>query len=250
MRADLSKEPREVSAMFDAVAPRYDRANDLLSGFRDRSWRRATVAALGVIPGDRILDVAGGTGTSAAALADAGADVVCADFSLGMLGVATTRPAPITLVAADATHLPFADQSFDAVTISFGLRNVSDVPSALAEMLRVTRPGGRLVICEFAHPVNRVVRAAYRPYLEHVLPRAARAISPVPEAYSYLSDSIRAWPDRAALATLLAQAGWRRIGSRDLTGGVVALHRAWRPPNALANPLGRDSRRGDALDHL
>ena len=236
MRADMGKDPNEVSAMFDAVAPRYDRANGLLSGFRDRSWRQATVSALGVIPGDRILDVAGGTGTSAAALADAGADVVCADFSLGMLEVATTRTAPIALVAADAAHLPFDEQSFDAVTVSFGLRNVHDVPAALKEMRRVTKPGGRLVICEFATPVNPLIRTAYRPYLTHVLPRAARAISPAPEAYSYLSESIKAWPDRAALAQLLAEAGWRRIGARDLTGGIVALHRAWRPRHRPAPP--------------
>jgi demethylmenaquinone methyltransferase/2-methoxy-6-polyprenyl-1,4-benzoquinol methylase len=224
-RAALDKKPAEVAAMFDAVARRYDVTNTVLSLGQDRLWRRATTRALRLEPGDRVLDLAAGTAVSSAPLAAAGAQVVAADFSTGMLGQAKRRPG-VDLVAADALHLPFADATFDAVTISFGLRNVVDPLAGLREMRRVTKPGGRLVVCEFSRPVWGPFRTVYVEYLMRALPTVARAVSSSPDAYVYLAESIRAWPDQAGLADLIAEAGWEGVGWRDLTGGIVALHRA------------------------
>jgi demethylmenaquinone methyltransferase / 2-methoxy-6-polyprenyl-1,4-benzoquinol methylase len=227
-RAQLDKEPHEVAAMFDGVARRYDLTNDVLSLGLTRSWRRAVVAAVRPRAGERVLDLAAGTGTSSTPFTDAGADVVPCDFSLGMLHVGRQRQPSLAFTAGDALALPFGDDTFDAVTISFGLRNVHDTRAALAEMLRVARPGGRLVVCEFSHPTWAPFRTAYLEYLMRALPEVARAVSSEPDAYVYLAESIRAWPDQQALASLIARAGWRRVAWRDLTGGVVALHRARR----------------------
>jgi demethylmenaquinone methyltransferase/2-methoxy-6-polyprenyl-1,4-benzoquinol methylase len=227
-RATLDKEPAAVAAMFDDVAPRYDLTNTVLSLGFDRSWRRATAEALDLSPGDRVLDLAAGTATSSAALARSGADVVGCDFSLGMLRFA--RPYEgVELVAGDALRLPFRDGSFDAVTISFGLRNTADPDLVLRELLRVTRPGGRLVVCEFSHPTWRPFRTVYVEYLMRLLPAVATRISSDPAAYVYLAESIRAWPRQAALAQRVFAAGWQRTEWRDLTGGIVALHRAAKP---------------------
>jgi demethylmenaquinone methyltransferase/2-methoxy-6-polyprenyl-1,4-benzoquinol methylase len=215
--------------MFDRVARRYDLTNAVLSLGRDRAWRRAVIEALDIVPGDRIADLAAGTGTSAAAASDAGAEVVAVDFSLGMLSQASARAPGAAIVGGDAARLPFADASFDAVTVSFGLRNVSDPRAALAEMLRVTRPGGRLVVCEFSTPAARPLARVYGEYLLRALPPLARAVSSHPDAYVYLAESIRAWPSQQALADWLAAAGWRGVAHRNLTGGIVALHRAHRP---------------------
>jgi demethylmenaquinone methyltransferase/2-methoxy-6-polyprenyl-1,4-benzoquinol methylase len=228
-RADLAKRPEQVAAMFDGVAARYDTTNTVLSLRQDRAWRRAVVRALDARPGERVLDLAAGTGTSTEPFAAAGAHAVPCDFSLGMLAVGARRRPDLPFTAGDATALPFADAAFDAVTISFGLRNVVQPRAALAELLRVTRPGGRLVVCEFSHPTAAVLRALYAPYLLRALPAVARAVSSNPEAYVYLAESIRAWPDQRALAGWLTAAGWAGAEWRDLTGGVVALHRATRP---------------------
>ncbi|MDQ1245759.1 MAG: demethylmenaquinone methyltransferase / 2-methoxy-6-polyprenyl,4-benzoquinol methylase [Actinomycetota bacterium] len=228
-RATLRKEPSEVAAMFDDVAPRYDLTNDVLSAGRTRSWRKALVAAVDPRPGDRVLDLAAGTGTSAVPIADLGAFVVPCDFSLGMLAVGRDRVPALSFVAGDALRLPFADDSFDAVTISFGLRNVSDPRAGLAELQRVTRPGGRLVVCEFSTPTFEPMRIAYLEYLMRALPSVARRVSSNPDAYVYLAESIRAWPDQAGLADLIGEAGWDAVGWRNLTGGIVALHRATAP---------------------
>lgn len=228
-RADLDKAPRDVAAMFDAVAAKYDITNDVLSLGQTRAWRRATVRAVAATPGQRVLDIAAGTGTSAEPFADAGVQVIAADFSLGMLRVGKARRPDLAFVAADATRLPFADGSFDAVTMSFGLRNVVDVDAALAEFLRVTRPGGRLVVCEFSHPTWAPFRAVYTDYLMRALPRIARRTSSDPAAYVYLAESIRAWPDQRGLAAALQRAGWASVAWRNLSGGVVALHRGTRP---------------------
>ena len=225
-RAALDKEPAEVAAMFDRVAARYDLVNDVLALGQTRIWRDMVVRAVNAGPGDRILDLAAGTGTSSAPFAQAGAFVVPCDFSLGMLEVGKRRQPELPFVAGDAMHLPFRDGAFDAVTISFGLRNVQDADAALAEMLRVTRPGGRLVICEFSQPVNPVLRTVYTEYLMRALPRIARYTASNPAAYEYLAESIRAWPDQQALATRLADAGWTRVQWRNATGGIVAIHRA------------------------
>jgi len=227
--ASLDKDPAEVTAMFDQVATRYDRTNAVLSLGLDRGWRRAVRDGLALRPGERVLDLAAGTATSSVALASTGAYVVGCDFSLGMLRIAKRRTlVNIDVVAGDALCLPFADASLDAVTMSFGLRNTADCAAALREMLRVTRPGGRLAVCEFSHPTWAPFRLVYVNYLMRLLPAVARRVSSDPAAYVYLADSIRAWPSQAELASLIASAGWQGVTWRDLTGGVVALHCAQR----------------------
>lgn len=211
--------------MFDAVAKRYDVTNDVLSMGQDRRWRKQVLAAVDARPGDRILDLAAGTGTSSLPFAEAGAQVIPCDFSVGMLQVGKKARPQLPFVAGDGTKLPFADDTFDAVTISFGLRNIVDPVAGLREMRRVTRPGGRLVVCEFSHPVNRAFRKVYLEYLMKTLPSIARGVSSSPDAYVYLAESIRAWPDQAGLATLLQDAGWGSVEYRNLSGGIVALHR-------------------------
>ncbi len=228
-RADLDKEPRDVAAMFDGVAERYDRTNTVLSFAQDRHWRRATRQALDLRPGERVLDLAAGTGVSTEELAASGADTVGVDISLGMLRAGRASRPEVRLLAGDALALPFRDGAFDAVTVSFGLRNVQHTVAALRELARVTRPGGRLVVCEFSHPTLAPFRAVYLEYLMRALPAVARTVASNPDAYVYLAESIRAWPDQAALAALLQRAGWREVAWRNLTGGVVALHRARRP---------------------
>jgi demethylmenaquinone methyltransferase/2-methoxy-6-polyprenyl-1,4-benzoquinol methylase len=225
----LDKEPAEVAAMFDEVAERYDLANDVLALGQTRAWRRSVVEAIEPKPGQVILDLAAGTGTSSVPFAKAGAFVVPTDFSLGMLRVGRRRQPELSFVAGDALHLPFRSGAFDAATISFGLRNLADRSAGLAELRRVVRPGGRLVICEFSHPTWKPVRTAYLQYLMQALPAVARKVASNPEAYVYLAESIRAWPDQRALAAELASAGWQRVQWRDLTGGIVALHRAVNP---------------------
>jgi demethylmenaquinone methyltransferase / 2-methoxy-6-polyprenyl-1,4-benzoquinol methylase len=237
-RAGLDKRPDEVAAMFDRVARRYDLTNDVLSAGMDRAWRSATAAALGARPGERVLDLAAGTATSSRAFAATGAKVVACDFSLGMLraGQARLRAAAarpgrgtLALVAGDGLALPFADGAFDRVTISFGLRNVADPTACLAELLRVTRPGGRLVVCEFSRPTFAPWRTVYLEYLMRGLPAVARAVSSSPDSYVYLAESIRAWPDQPTLAANITTAGWSHVAWRNLTGGVVALHRGTAP---------------------
>ena len=225
-RADLEKKPAEVQAMFDDVAPRYDLTNDVLSMGQDRRWRRLVLDAIDPAPGDHVLDLAAGTGTSSQPFRDRGAVVVPCDFSVGMLRVGKQHLPHLPFTAGDATRLPFADDTFDAVTISFGLRNVVDADAGLREMLRVTRPGGRLVICEFSAPTWSPFRTLYIEYLMRALPPLARAVSSSPDAYVYLAESIRAWPDQAALAARMQSAGWSAPEWRNLSGGIVALHRA------------------------
>ncbi|RFU23323.1 demethylmenaquinone methyltransferase [Geodermatophilus marinus] len=228
-RAGLDKRPADVAAMFDRVARRYDLTNTVLSAGRDVAWRRATREALGARPGQTVLDVAAGTAVSTVELASGGVRAIACDFSQGMLRAGAARPVP--KVAGDATALPLADASVDGVVISFGLRNVVDPDAALREFARVTRPGGTLVVCEFSSPTWAPFRTVYTEYLMRALPRIARAVSSNPEAYVYLAESIRAWPDQPALARRIGAAGWAGVEWRDLTGGVVALHRA-RTPHA------------------
>ena len=223
-RADLGKQPGDVRRMFDAVARRYDVTNDVLSLGQDRRWRKRVIAAVAPRPGERVLDLAAGTGTSSQPFADAGATVVPCDFSLGMLQVGKAAKPHLPFTAGDGTRLPFADGTFDAVTISFGLRNIVDPLAGLRELRRVTRPGGRIVVCEFSHPTWRPFRTLYVEYLMKALPTVACAVSSSPDAYVYLAESIRAWPDQAGLARLLEEAGWSEVGWTDLSGGIVALH--------------------------
>jgi demethylmenaquinone methyltransferase / 2-methoxy-6-polyprenyl-1,4-benzoquinol methylase len=227
-RAGLDKQPHEVQAMFDDVAERYDVTNDVLSLGQDRRWRKAVLAATAPQSGERVLDLAAGTGTSSEPFAHAGAFVVPCDFSVGMLRVGKRARPSLPFVAGDATRLPFADAAFDAVTISFGLRNVVDVESALTEMARVARPGGRLVVCEFSTPTFGPFRKVYGEYLVKALPGVARRVSSNPDSYVYLAESIRAWPDQETLAALIGKNGWGTVQYRNLSGGIVALHRARR----------------------
>lgn len=216
--------------MFDSVAERYDLLNDVLSLGQDRRWRAVVARAVDAGPGDVVLDLAAGTGTSSRAFTTAGARCVACDFSIGMLRVGARRPAPlVSFVAGDALALPFADRRFDAVTISFGLRNVADPDAALAELLRVTRPGGKLVICEFSHLRQRRLDWLYQRYLAVALPAVASRLSRNRGAYSYLAESIAGWSAQAELGRRIAAAGWTAVKWRNLTYGVVAVHAAQRP---------------------
>lgn len=231
-RADLGRDPSRVSGMFDQVAPGYDRTNTVMTFGNDALWRAATTRAVAPTRGERILDLAAGTASSSASLAASGAEVVAADFSPGMLAEGKRRHghlANLSFVEADATNLPFADDEFDAVTMSYGLRNVQQPKKALAELFRVTKPGGRLVINEFSTPPGALFRAAYRFYNAQVLPRVARVAGTNGEAYDYLNESIRDWPDQRTLASWIREAGWIDVAYRNLSFGIVALHRARKP---------------------
>lgn len=224
VRAQLNKQSTQVSAMFDEVAHGYDRTRTILWAGQMRRWGSVTAASLALAPGRTVLDVACGTGTSSACLAKSGARVTGCDFSTGMLDVARTRAPDIEFVFGDALKLPFDDATFDAATISFGLRNVADAHHAITEMRRVVKPGGRFAICEFSHPPHRLVRAISNLYLRHGVPFIARRVSTSPQAYDYLVESIAAWPDQAALAELMRAGGWGSVTWRNLSGGVVAVH--------------------------
>ena len=228
-RASLDKQPHEVASMFDDVAARYDLTNDVLSLGQARLWRKAVAQAVAAKPGERVLDLAAGTGTSSLPFVADGAYTVSCDFSLGMLREGRKRHPQLPFVAGDGMRLPFPDGTFDAVTNSFGLRNIQDTDRALSELLRVTKPGGRVVICEFSQPVWKPFRTVYTEYLMRALPPLARTVCSNPDAYVYLAESIRAWPDQPGLARRLQHAGWQRVAWRDLTGGIVALHRGYRP---------------------
>ena len=231
-RADLSKQPSQVAAMFNKVSTHYDRTNSALSVGNDALWRVATTRAVAPRAGELILDLAAGTGTSSASLAGTGARVVAADFSEGMIAVGRSRHGDnplIEFVQADAMNLPFESETFDAVTISFGLRNIVDPKKALAEMHRVTKPGGRVVICEFSTPPFAPVRAGYGAYLKRVMPLLVRVVSSNPDAYGYLAESIEAWPDQKTLCGWMRDAGFTDVAYRNLTAGVVAVHRGRKP---------------------
>ena len=228
-RAGLDKEPRDVARMFDTVARRYDLTNDVLSLGQDRRWRRRVVDLVAPEPGERILDLAAGTGTSSRPFRDAGAMVVPCDFSLGMLEVGKENLPGLPFTAGDGMALPFGDDTFDAVTISFGLRNIHDPLQGLRELLRVTRPGGRVVVCEFSTPTWGPFEGVYSNYLMRALPPIARRVSSNPESYVYLAESIRAWPDQKGLALRMVEAGWGRVDWHNLSGGIVALHHSTKP---------------------
>ena len=228
-RATLEKRPAEVARMFDAVADRYDAMNAVMTFGQERRWRRVVAATVDAKPGMRVLDLAAGTGTSSVPFAAAGASTIACDFSAGMLDAGRRRHPDLTFVAGDALRLPFRDATFDAVSISFGLRNVVGINEALQELARVTAPGGRLVILETATPPARPLRAMNRVYTNKVMPRLARVFSSDPSSYSYLAESATAWLDQQALADALRAAGWEQVTWRDLLFGAVAVHRCVRP---------------------
>ena len=223
-RANLNKDPDEVAAMFDGVAKRYDLVNDLLSLGRTKAWRKAATKIIAPAPGMVILDLAAGPGSSSEPLHKAGATVFATDFSEGMLAVGRKTRPYLNFSKADALNLPFDANTFDVVTISYGLRNTVDYPKALAEALRVTKSGGRMVVVEFSHPTWKPFRTIYTEYLMKALPIIARKTASNPDAYIYLAESIRAWPDQAGLAEAMKKAGWGQITWKNLTGGVVAVH--------------------------
>jgi len=225
-KADLAKKPQEVAAMFDSVAENYDRTNDLLSLGQDRIWRKRVLKAVNPQAGQTVLDLAAGTGSSSVVFAKPGVKVIASDFSEGMLAVGRKRHPELEFVFADATKLPFKDASVDAVTISFGLRNVVDPKKALAEMLRVLKPSGVVVICEFSHVRTPVIGSLYRWYLKSILPRLSKLVARNKGAYDYLAESIAAWPKQEVLVDWLSEAGFTNAEYKNLSLGIVALHTA------------------------
>ena len=222
--ADLNKDPEEVASMFDGVAKRYDFLNDLLSMGRTKSWRKVVTSIIDPKLGMKILDIAAGTGSSSRPLADKGAELTCLDFSEGMLAAGRKRNPDLIFIQGDALKLPFADQSFDVTTISFGLRNTHDAGAALAEAHRVTKSGGKIVIAEFSHPTNSLFRLIYMRYLMRALPVIAKKVASNPEAYIYLAESIQAWPNQKRLGEIMESAGWSKVAWQNLTFGIVAVH--------------------------
>jgi len=219
-----------VREMFEAIAPRYDFLNHLLSAGIDRRWRRKAVAIAQAGAQTRALDVCCGTGDSSLELARAGARVVACDFAPSMIALARRKPAgegganPNYLVA-DAMALPFADSVFDVVSVGFGIRNVEDLDAGVAEMARVTRPGGKVVILEFSTPPGAFVRSAFGFYFHRVLPRIGNALAGVrTDAYQYLPDSVRAFPAAPELARRMERAGLRGVRFCYLSGGIAAIH--------------------------
>lgn len=226
-KATLEKMPKDVAKMFDAVGEKYDITNTVLSFGQDRVWRRRTRERLDLKPGELVLDLAAGTAVSTEELAKSGAWCVACDFSQGMLAAGKHRDVP--KVCGDGMKLPFADNTFDAVTISYGLRNIHDFRAGLAEMARVTKPGGRLTVAEFSTPTVPVFKTVYKEYLMRLLPPVARLVSSNPDSYEYLADSIRAWPNQEDLAKAINENGWENAGWQNLTFGIVALHSATKP---------------------
>ena len=223
-----------VAEVFDSVAARYDVMNDLMSAGIHRLWKRFTIELSGVRKGNAVLDIAGGTGDLAARFAElVGPEgrVVLADINGAMLEVGrdklldTGRQGNIEFVQADAQDLPFPDDSFDCVTIAFGLRNVTDKDKALRSMLRVLKPGGRLLVLEFSKPANPLLSRAYDTYSFRVLPLMGKLVANDSESYQYLAESIRMHPDQETLKDMMEDAGFSRCEYHDMTGGIVALHK-------------------------
>ena len=228
-RADLNKDPKEIASMFDSLASRYDVMDALMTGGLDRVWMTALRKAVAPHPGERILDLAAGTGASSAALAKGGAEVVACDLSEGMIEVGRERHPEIEFVHGNAMDLDFEDGSFDAVTISWGLRNIPDPQLALREMARVVRPRGRLVVLEFSTPPNGAWRALYHFYLRHLIPFWGGLVTGDKDGFVYLAKSIRAFPDQEGLAEMMREAGFTDVTWKNYTGGIAAVHVAKKP---------------------
>ena len=223
-----------VAGVFHSVAARYDLMNDLMSGGIHRIWKRFTIELSGVRKGNSVLDIAGGTGDLAGRFADiVGPEgkVILADINDSMLKVGrdklidSGRYGNIECVQADAQDLPFPDQSFDCISIAFGLRNVTDKDAALRSMLRVLKPGGRLLVLEFSKPRNELLGKAYDTYSFKILPILGRVVANDSDSYQYLAESIRMHPDQETLKEMMEDAGFSRCEYHNMTGGVVALHK-------------------------
>lgn len=229
---------QRVAGVFHSVAAKYDVMNDLMSGGIHRIWKRLTIELSGVRPGDSVLDIAGGTGDLSAKFSRLVGDdgrVVLADINDSMLRVGRDKlldhgvAANLSCVQADAQFLPFADNSFDCVTIAFGLRNVTDKDVALASMQRVLKPGGRLLVLEFSKPTNRLLEKAYDTYSFRLLPLMGKLVANDADSYRYLAESIRMHPDQATLKGMMESAGFSQCKYYNMTGGIVALHKGIKP---------------------
>jgi demethylmenaquinone methyltransferase / 2-methoxy-6-polyprenyl-1,4-benzoquinol methylase len=229
-----------VRDMFSRIAGRYDLLNHLLSANTDKRWRRIVGQELSrkVAPGSSVLDVACGTGDLSIQMFETiGGRVVGLDFCRPMLDIARRKTASVAFVEADALVLPFADETFDVVTIAFGLRNLADTESGLNELRRVMKPSGWLAILEFSKPESRSFRQLFEFYFQRLLPRIGGLVSGSPGAYQYLPDSVLQFPDQAGLARLMREAGFAQVEWRNLTGGVAALHLGQRTAQAAGNGI-------------
>jgi demethylmenaquinone methyltransferase/2-methoxy-6-polyprenyl-1,4-benzoquinol methylase len=233
-----SQKAEKVAEVFHSVAAKYDLMNDVLSGGLHRLWKRFTIELSGVRPGNRVLDIAGGTGDLTrkfASLVGPTGEVVLADINDSMLKVGRDRlldkgvAGNVQFVQADAEALPFPDNHFDVVTIAFGLRNVTRKENALRSMLRVLKPGGRLLVLEFSKPANPLLAKAYDTYSFSFMPLAGKLITNDSESYRYLAESIRMHPDQETLKAMMVEAGFERVTYHNMTGGIVALHRGIKP---------------------
>ena len=227
---DDAEKARRVRGVFDSVAPKYDLMNDVLSGGLHRAWKAYTVAVAAVQPGDRVLDIAGGTGDLARAFAHRVGDnghVVLTDINEAMLRAGRDRLLDegrvLETLACDAEHLPFASASFDLASVAFGLRNMTHKEAALAEMARVLRPGGRLLVLEFSRPAE-ALRKPYDWYSFKLMPLLGKLVAGDGESYRYLAESIRMHPDQATLKAMMKSAGFGHVDVHNLAGGIVALH--------------------------
>ncbi len=236
-RVPWSEKARRVRGVFDSVAARYDLMNDLMSGGIHRLWKQFALSQTGLRPGQRALDVAGGTGDLTAGLARQVGErglVVLTDINASMLARGRDRLIDAGLVGnvqyaqANAEHLPFADRTFDCITIGFGLRNVTDKPAALASMRRVLRPGGQLLVLEFSHPTAPGLKTLYDTYSFRVLPLLGKLVAGDEASYRYLAESIRMHPDQATLLAMMQAAGLEGCRYHNLSGGIVAVHRGYR----------------------
>lgn len=232
-----SEKTRLVGEVFRSVADKYDLMNDVMSFGVHRLWKRFALAQSGVRPGQRVADVAGGTGDLAKQLAarvGAHGQVMVVDINASMLQTGRARLADagiagnVHFVQADAERLPFPEHHFDCLTIAFGLRNVTRKAQALASMLRVLKPGGRLLVLEFSHPTRPMLNTLYDAYSFNIIPRLGRLIAQDEDSYRYLAESIRRHPDQEALKAMMQQVGFERVHYFNLSGGIVALHRGYK----------------------
>ena len=242
----VGEKSSKVAEVFDSVASRYDLMNDLMSGGIHRLWKKMTIASANVKQGQKVLDIAGGTGDLALAFArnvGTQGQVILADINASMLSVGRDRlidqgiADDIQYVQADAQYLPFADNHFDCITIAFGLRNVTDKQLALASMFRVLKPGGRLLILEFSKPVIPLLAKIYDSYSFNLLPWMGKIVADDEDSYRYLAESIRMHPNQDKLLSMMKDSGYQYCDVSNMTGGIVALHRGFKPDMTSGSSL-------------